>query len=118
MKKRLSTTRPITASEARVLAVVVANVRQLRQRPSESESAGVVAFLTLADFKESFPSVSIRRLRELLFDILHVQWSVDGRVPMPILWEVQDKGVAFIVEVDARYLEYLHAVASSDGARQ
>lgn len=102
MRVCIETTRPLTASEKGVLAVVIANVVETRQ----ATTSAALSVVCLSDFREWSSSFTARRVHELLASIVEVQWRVDAdslRQPMPIFWNVLDKGSAFVVEVDSRF---------------
>ncbi|ASL48860.1 hypothetical protein bAD24_p00795 (plasmid) [Burkholderia sp. AD24] len=96
----VKTTRPFSPSEKRVLAVVLANVAETRQ----ASTSAPLSVVSMADFREWFPSLSGNRARELLGSIVQVQWGVDSCQPMPIFWNVIDKGSTFVIEVDSAFI--------------
>jgi hypothetical protein len=96
----MEVTRPFTASEKRVLAVVLANVAETRQ----ASTSAPLSIVSMTDFREWFPSLSVNRARELLASIVEIQWYVGAGQPIPIFWNVIDKGSAFVVEVDSGFI--------------
>ncbi|MGY6258808.1 hypothetical protein ACXIVK_35760 [Paraburkholderia caledonica] len=100
---RMEMTRALSASERKVLAVVLANVVESRQVATSSP----LSVVCLADFREWMPTMSTKRALDLLASIVEIQWytNADPSQAMPIFWNVLEKGSAFVIEVDNRFRE-------------
>ncbi|MBN3761186.1 hypothetical protein [Burkholderia sp. Ac-20365] len=96
-------TRPLRAAETGLLSIVLANV-------VETQQAGDVplSVFCVGDVRQWFPSQSAKRILDLLESIAQVQWWMDASEassdPKPIFRRVIEKGAAFVVEVDRRYI--------------
>lgn len=104
----------LSRTQKRVLKVALANV----VATSQHKTSATLSVVSIADFRESFPSLTLPRAREVLLSILIDQWKILNEAPASparpaILWSVQTKGQTLIVEFDDNFLTQ-HLEGQSD----